>query len=105
MKLASIVGARPQFIKLMPMVRAIEKFNLEKNTEIQHIIIHTGQHYDYLMNKIFFDELGLPEPNYNLEVGSGTHCYQTGEMIKRIEEVLLKEKTKKDIYNPYQCMF
>ncbi|MFN4219613.1 MAG: non-hydrolyzing UDP-N-acetylglucosamine 2-epimerase [bacterium] len=91
MKIASIVGARPQFIKLMPIVKAIEKYKVENNSKIHHIIIHTGQHYDYLMDKVFFDELGLPEPDYNLEVGSGTHGYQTGEMIRRIEEVLIKE--------------
>ncbi len=92
MKIASIVGARPQFIKLVPMGRAIQKHNKSNSKlKIEHLIIHTGQHYDYEMNKIFFDELGIPEPDYNLEVGSGRHGWQIGEMIKRIEEILVKE--------------
>lgn len=93
MKIASIVGARPQFIKLAPFVSAIvEHINSYPHSEIEHIIIHTGQHYDYHMDKIFFDELGIPAPKYNLGVGSGTHGQQTGKMIARIEEVLLQEK-------------
>ncbi len=90
-KIASIVGARPQFIKLIPIVKAINS-SINNSYKIKHLIIHTGQHYDYLMNKVFFDELQIPEPDYNLEVGSGTHGYQTGTMLKKIEEVLLKEK-------------
>ena len=92
LRIASIVGARPQFIKLAPIVRAIDAFTNHQSPITNHRIIHTGQHYDYLMSKVFFDELGIPEPDYNLEVGSGTHGWQTAEMIKRIEKVLLKEK-------------
>ncbi len=93
MKLISVVGARPQFIKLAPLVQAIRgQKNSNKKPKVNHIIIHTGQHYDYEMNKIFFTELDIPEPEYNLEVGSGFHGWQTGEMIKRLEPILMKEK-------------
>lgn len=87
MRIASIVGARPQFIKIAPLCR-----EFDKKEDFRHLIIHTGQHYDYRMSKVFFDELGIPEPDFNLEVGSGNHGWQTGEMTKRIEEVLLRER-------------
>lgn len=93
LKIVDVVGARPQFIKLAPVLKAIKEYN-EKNWQcpIQEILVHTGQHYDYEMSGVFFDELGLKAPDYHLGVGSGTHGYQTGEMLKRIEEVLLAEK-------------
>ncbi|MGQ9876702.1 MAG: non-hydrolyzing UDP-N-acetylglucosamine 2-epimerase [Chloroflexus sp.] len=93
MKLVDIVGARPQFIKLAPILKAIEHYNQEHpDHPVEEILVHTGQHYDYEMSGVFFDDLGLKDPDYHLGVGSGTHGYQTGEMLKRIEEVLLKEK-------------
>jgi len=93
MKLANIVGARPQFIKVAPLLRAIQQHNEAcPEAPIQEVLVHTGQHYDYEMSQVFFDELRLKAPDYHLGVGSGTHGYQTGEMLKRIEGVLLKEK-------------
>ncbi len=90
-KLLSIVGARPQFIKAAPISRAIKGYNESAERVIVDKILHTGQHYDYLMSKVFFDDLGLAEPDYNLEVGSGSHGKQTGRMLEGIEEVLIKE--------------
>lgn len=85
MKIVTVIGARPQFIKAAAVSRKIR----EKNEEI---IVHTGQHYDENMSKIFFDELNIPYPDYNLNVGSGNHGAQTGRMLEKIEEILLKEK-------------
>jgi len=86
MKIATVVGARPQFIKMAPVSRELKKAGIDE------VIIHTGQHYDYEMNRIFFEQLNIPEPDYYLGVGSGSHGHQTGEMLKRIEEVLMKEE-------------
>ncbi len=93
MRLLNIVGARPQFIKVGPILRALEKHNRQyPQRAVQEILVHTGQHYDYEMSQVFFEELGLKSPDHHLDVGSGTHADQTGEILKRIEEVLLKEK-------------
>jgi UDP-N-acetylglucosamine 2-epimerase len=92
MKLVDIVGARPQFIKVGPILRAIEHHNrAHPDGAIHEILVHTGEHYDYEMSKIFFEELDLKEPEYHPGVGSGSHAEQTGEMLNRIEEVLLTE--------------
>jgi UDP-N-acetylglucosamine 2-epimerase len=93
MKFVDIVGARPQFIKLAPILLAVQRHNQDHpNNHVQEVLIHTGQHYDYEMSQVFFDNFGLKSPDYHLGVGSGTHAYQTAEVLKKIEEVLLKEK-------------
>ncbi len=91
MKIVTIVGARPQFIKAAVVSWAIQTSN-KKKKKIQEILVHTGQHYDYLMDKVFFEELDLPQPHYHLGVGSGSHGKQTGIMLERIEAILQKEK-------------
>lgn len=87
-KIVTIIGARPQIIKVSAISRAIATYFSDKLTEI---IVHTGQHYDENMSEVFFKELGIPKPNYNLNVGSGKHGEQTAKMITGIEEILLKE--------------
>jgi UDP-GlcNAc3NAcA epimerase len=89
MKIVTIIGARPQIIKAAALSRAIKN---KYSTQIKEVIVHTGQHYDANMSQIFFDELGIPAPNYNLNVGSGGHGSQTAAMIVGIEEILIKEK-------------
>ncbi len=85
-KVAVIVGTRPEIIKMSPIIRELH------SRKIDYFIIHSGQHYSYEMDKIFFEELNIPSARYNLEVGSGTHGKQIGTMLIKIEEVLLKEK-------------
>jgi len=93
-KIVTVVGARPQFIKVGAVCRAIETYNrhVSSKNRMDEILVHTGQHYDYLMDKVFFEELELPKPVYHLGVGSGSHAQQTGMMLERLEPVLEKEK-------------
>ncbi len=85
MKILSVVGARPQFIKAAPVGQALRRVADE-------VLVHTGQHYDHGMSAVFFQELGIPEPDYNLGVGSGAHGWQTAQMLVGLEEVLLAER-------------
>jgi UDP-GlcNAc3NAcA epimerase len=89
MKLVTIIGARPQIIKAAALSRAIKTHYADR---IQEVIVHTGQHYDDNMSQVFFDELDIPHPDYNLHVGSESHGAQTARMMEGIEEILLKEK-------------
>ena len=93
MKIISVVGARPNFMKIAPFMRAIEKHNAGlKSQSIQHILVHTGQHYDDRMSKQFFKELDIPAADINLGIGSGTHAEQVGYTMIAFEKVLLSEK-------------
>lgn len=91
MKLISAVGARPQFVKVAPILRAIADHNAAASETIDHVLVHTGQHYDYELSQAFFVDLDLPAPDYNLDVGSSSHGQQTGEMLSRVEKVLQEE--------------
>ena len=88
MKILTIVGARPQFIKAAVVSRALS----ELRSDIQEILVHTGQHYDSNMSDVFFDELGIPQPSHNLGIGGGTHGQNTGRMLEKLEQLMLVEK-------------
>lgn len=98
MKIISVVGARPNFMKVAPLHRAFKNIsNLDTqishlDTNISHLICHTGQHYDEKMSKVFFEDLELPEPDFYLGVGSGSHAEQTGKVMIEFEKILLNEK-------------
>jgi len=85
MKFSIVLGTRPEIIKMSPIIRVCERLSLD------YFILHTGQHYSYTMDRVFFEQLELPEANYNLDVGSGSHAEQTGKMLIDIEKVLQKE--------------
>ncbi|MHB8482658.1 MAG: non-hydrolyzing UDP-N-acetylglucosamine 2-epimerase [Nitrospiria bacterium] len=95
MKIILVAGARPNFMKIAPLMEAINRFNQNGERILEPILVHTGQHYDYAMSQLFFDDLGLPRPDINLEVGSGTHAEQTGKVMMAFEQVL--EKIRPDL--------
>ena len=86
MKISIVLGTRPEIIKFSPIIRECEQLRLD------YFILHTGQHYSYNMDKVFFEQLGLPEAAYNLDVGSGSHAEQTGKILVGVERVLQKEE-------------
>src|SRR2546428_7229910 len=103
MKILTVVGARPNFMKAGPIITAVNEHNKKLGTRsadrhgrpadtIQHVLVHTGQHYDDLMSGSFFRDLNLPKPDVHLGVGSGSHAIQTAEIMKKFEDVLLNEK-------------
>ena len=85
MKIAVVLGTRPEIIKMSPVIRELERGNAD------FLVIHTGQHYSYNLDRVFFEQLNLPQPGYNLEVGSASHAEQTAKIITGIEKVLQKE--------------
>ena len=95
MKLILLAGARPNFMKISPLIRSIaahNKLNELREPRITPLLVHTGQHYDYQMSQVFFQDLKLPEPDVYLGVGSGTHAEQTGKTMIELEKLLIKER-------------
>lgn len=92
MKIISVVGARPNFMKIAPFIRAIERHNASRPDErVEHLLVHTGQHYDDRMSRVFFESLGIPDADIHLEIGSGTHAQQVGNTMIAFEKVLKEE--------------
>lgn len=92
MKIISVVGARPNFMKIAPFIDAIKHWNISRKEKIQHILVHTGQHYDDRMSRSFFESLGIPDADINLGIGSGSHAEQVGKTMIAFEKVLAEEK-------------
>ncbi len=92
MKIISVVGARPNFMKIAPFIKAIKEYNGNNSEIIEHILVHTGQHYDDRMSKAFFKALHIPNADINLGVGSGSHAEQVGNTMIDFEKVLEKER-------------
>jgi UDP-N-acetylglucosamine 2-epimerase (non-hydrolysing) len=93
MKIVTVAAARPNFMKIAPFIAAIAKYNSENRlSKVEHILVHTGQHYDIRMSESFFRELSIPEPDINLEIGSGSHAEQLGYTMIAFEKVLLEHK-------------
>lgn len=86
LRIAIVLGTRPEIIKMSPVIRECERLGLD------YFVLHTGQHYSYNMDRVFFEQLQLPEARYNLDVGSGTHAEQTGKILIGVERILQKEK-------------
>lgn len=92
LKLLIIAGARPNFMKVAPLIRRIRAQNIESGATLEYKLVHTGQHYDEKMSGVFFQELGIPMPDINLEVGSGSHAVQTANIMTKFEPVCIEEK-------------
>src|SRR4051794_9157581 len=88
MRIVSVVGARPNFVKTAPVIAELRR----QLPEARNVLVHTGQHYDRMMSEIFLEELGVPEPDYMLGVGSGSHAVQTARVMERVEPVLEEER-------------
>ncbi len=88
MRIVHVLGTRPNFVKMAPLIAAISR----RSPETDQTIVHTGQHYDHLMSEIFFDQLGVPAPDFMLEVGSGTHAQQTARVMERLEPLLVENR-------------
>lgn len=92
MKIVSVVGARPNFMKIAPFIHEVNRYNETGVDKIEHILVHTGQHYDDRMSKVFFESLNIPEAHINLGIGSGSHAEQVGQTMIAFEKVLIDEK-------------
>ncbi len=92
LRVVNVVGARPQFVKLAPVCRAVDSFNRRAPAAIENLVVHTGQHYDPSMSDIFFEELQLPQADIHLGIGSGPQGRQTGRMLEHLERVFAERR-------------